>query len=141
MTFFVDANVFIYAVTESPASESCMRVLDAVARGEADGRTSPAVLQEVWHVSERLLGKRQDGLIEGALTIFSPLVPVTAEVLSKALAVEGASLGAHDRLHVGTCAAEGIDTILTGDRGFDGVPGIRRVDPFDAAAVEQLLAA
>ncbi|HZO05801.1 MAG TPA: type II toxin-antitoxin system VapC family toxin [Solirubrobacterales bacterium] len=141
MTFFVDANVFVYLVAESPASESCLRVLEAVASGEADGRTSPAVLQEVWHVTERLLGKRQDGLIESALTIFSPLVPVTAEALSKALAVEGPSLDAQDRLHVGTCAAEGIETILSGDRGFDEVAGIRRVDPFDAAAVEQLLAA
>lgn len=141
MTFFVDANVFIYAVTESPASDNCMRVLDAVASGEAAGRTSPAVLQEVWHVSERLFGKREDGLIESALTIFSPLVPVTADGLSRALSVDAPLLGAQDRVHVGTCGVEGIEMILTGDRGFDGVAGIRRVDPFDAAAVDRLLAA
>jgi predicted nucleic acid-binding protein len=141
MTFFVDANVFVYSVTESPASASCLRVLEAVASGEAEGRTSPAVLQEVWHVIERLSGARQDGLVEGALTIFSPLLPVTEEVLGNALAVEASSLDANDRLHVGTCAVEGIDTILTADRGFDGVAGIRRVDPFDAEAVDLLLAA
>jgi predicted nucleic acid-binding protein len=50
LTFFVDANVIVYAATEGQYRSSCLRILEAVANGDADGRTSPAVLEEVWHV-------------------------------------------------------------------------------------------
>lgn len=140
MSFFVDANVFIYGATDSPAHASCTRVLTAVAAGEAEGRTSPAVLEEVWHVAERLYPGRLDGLTAQSIAIFSPLLPVTEEVLVKALEVDVPSLGANDRVHVGTCAVEGIDVVLTADAAFDDVPSLRRVDPFDAGAVERLLA-
>lgn len=142
MTFFVDANPIVYSATGGEAAANCLRVLEAVAAGEVDGRTSPAVLQEVWHLSLRRYRGRLDGLVESALTVFSPLLPVTEQALAEAMRLAtAASLGAQDRLHVGTCAAEGITTILTADRAFDEVPGIRRVDPFDADAVAALLAA
>jgi hypothetical protein len=41
-------------------------------------------------------------------------------------------LGASDRLHVGTCAEHGIDTIVSADADFDRVKGLRRIDPLDA---------
>lgn len=141
MTFFVDANPMIYAAGNGPAAESCLRVLEAIAAGEADGRTSAAALEEAWHVSLRDHQGRLDGLVESALTIFSPLLPVTEDVFRRAFALETTAIGANDRLHVATCMVEEIDTILSADRGFDEVAGMRRVDPFDAAAVEQLLAA
>jgi predicted nucleic acid-binding protein len=139
MTFFVDANVLIYAATEGPAREGCARVLTAVATGAAEGRTSPAVLEEVWHVAERRYQGRLDGLVERAVAIFSPLLPVTEEALVRALAIDAPSLGANDKLHAGTCAAEGIGVVLTADAAFDGVPGLQRVDPFDPAALDLLL--
>lgn len=141
MSFFVDANAIIYSGTENPATGNCLRVLEAIAAGDADGRTSAAVLEEVWHIELSQYRGRLDGLVESALTLFSPLLPVTEAVFQRALTLEAPSLGANDRLHVATCAAEGIDTIFTGDRGFDGVAGIVRVDPFDADAVDRLLAA
>lgn len=141
MSFFVDANPLVYAAGEGPLAKNCLRVLEAVAGGEADGRTSVAALEEAWHVSMRHHQGRLDGLVESALTIFTPLLPVTEAVFRRAMDIEAAGLGANDRLHVATCLEEGIDTILSGDRGFDGVPGIRRVDPFDADAVDRLLAA
>jgi predicted nucleic acid-binding protein len=42
-------------------------------------------------------------------------------------------------VHVATCQVNGIETILTADRGFDGVPGLRRVDPADLSEVRTLL--
>jgi len=141
MTFFVDANVILYSALEGPARAACLRVLETVASGEAQGRTSPAVLEEVWHVAERRYRGQLDGLVESALAIFSPLLPVTEEALVRALALDAPSLGPNDRLHLGTCAAEGIDVVLSADRGFEGIAATRRVDPFDAEAVERLLSA
>lgn len=139
MTFFVDANPILYSAVGGEPAASCLRVLEAVAAGEADGRTSPAVLEEVWHVAERRYPGRLDGLVESALTIFSPLLPVTEEALSYALSLDAPGLGANDRLHVGTCTGEGIGVVLSADRGFDRVDGIERVDPLDPDAVTRLL--
>lgn len=134
MSFFVDANVIVYARLDGPLRDACLSVLEAIARGDAEGRTSPAVLEEVWHLE--LSGKAGDlrGLTERAYTILSPLVSITDEAFRVAMSIElppGASLGANDRLHAGTCRANGIDSILSADRDFDVVPGLRRVDPAD----------
>ncbi len=141
MTFFVDANPIVYSATGGAAAANCLRVLEAVAAGEADGRTSPAVLEEVWHVAERHYRGRLEGLAPNALAVFSPLLPVTEQALVHALGLEAPSLGPNDRLHLGTCAAEGIEVVLSADRGFDGIGAIERVDPFDPGAVDRLLAA
>jgi predicted nucleic acid-binding protein len=141
MTFFVDANAIIYSALEGPGRESCLRVLRAIASGDAQGRTSPAVLEEVWHVALRRYPGQLDGLAESALTIFSPLLPVTEEALRHGLGMAGSALGPNDKLHVGTCRTEGIEVVLSADRAFDQAAGIERVDPLDPAAVERLLTA
>lgn len=141
MTFFVDANAIVYTVLDVAARDNCTRILRAIAAGDVDGRTSPAVLEEVWHVTaHRYPGKTGD-LPGRALTIFSPLLPVTEDALVHALSMPSSKLGPNDRLHVGTCATHQIGTVLTADRAFDGLKGIRRIDPFDGEAVEELLAA
>jgi predicted nucleic acid-binding protein len=141
MTFFVDANVILYSALGVPQRDNCARVMRAIAAGEVEGQTSPAVLEEVWHVSMRDFDGTLNDLVGKALTIFSPLLPVTEEALVSALSMPDSPLDTNDRLHVGTCATNRIGTVLTADRAFDGVKGIRRVDPFDSAAIEELLAA
>jgi len=140
MTFFVDANAILYSAVEGPGREPSLRVLEAVAEGACDGRTSPVVLEEVWHVAEQRYPGRLDGLVAGALAIFSPLLPVTEADLVHALSLEVPALDANDRLHLGTCASHHIDVVITADRAFDAAPGIKRVDPLDADAVARLLA-
>jgi len=140
MSFLVDANVILYSALVCEQREACLRILEAIVHG-APGRTSPAVLEEVWHIERS--GRLGDlsGLTERAHRIFSPLLPVTDEAFAHALALDAASLGTNDRVHAGTCAANGIGTIVSADRGFDGARGLRRVDPLNARAVRRLLAA
>lgn len=136
MTFFVDANVIVYSsVHDSPYRERCLEVLAAIGRGEADGRTSTSVLEEVWHLelSGRIRGL--DGLATRAYAALGPLLPVGDESFRRALGLDAPALGANDRLHVGTCLTHGIDTIVSADRAFDSVSEIRRVDPGDAPAL------
>jgi predicted nucleic acid-binding protein len=138
VTFFVDANVLLYAAIECEQRDACAEVLAAIVAG-AEGRTSAAVLEEVWHIERsRRLG-RLDGLAERAYRLFTPLLPVSDEAFARALTLDAPQLGANDRLHVGTSLAHGIERIVTADRGFDGVRGVRRVDPLDAAARRRLL--
>lgn len=141
MTVFVDANVLIYSWVPGDYHEACVEILGAIARGEVDGRASTAVLEEIWHLE--LSGKAGDleGLTERAYTVLTPLLPVTDEIFRRALAVEGDDLGANDRVHVGTCLVHEIGVIVSADSGFDGVKGIRRVNPLDERARRRLLAA
>jgi predicted nucleic acid-binding protein len=140
MTFFVDANAILYSALDGPGRESCLRVLKAIAAGTCEGRTSPVVLEEVWHVAERRYPGKLDGLVAGALSIFSPLLPVTEADMAHALALKAPALDANDRLHLGTCASHQIAVVLTADRAFDRVDGVERVDPLDPRAVDRLLA-
>lgn len=139
MTFFVDANVIVYARVDSDRREACREILDAVARGVAHGRTSTAALEEVWHLE--LSGKAGTiaGLTQRAYTAFAPLLPVTDEVFRRALALKAPGLGANDRIHAATALANDIDVIVSTDAAFDGVPGLRRVDPLDDRARRRLL--
>lgn len=140
MTFFVDANAILYSLFPGPGREAGLRLLAAVAAGEAQGRTSPAVLEEVWHVARRRRPEQVVELLESLLQVFSPLLPVTEKDFVAALSIEGSSLDPLDRLHLGTCATHGIGMVLTADRAFDAVSAVERIDPLDPAAVDRLLA-
>lgn len=140
MSFLVDANVILYSALACEQQEACLRILESVVHG-APGRTSPAVLEEVWHIERR--GRLGDlgGLTERAQRIFAPLVPVTDEAFAIALSLDrDARIGTNDRVHVGTCLAHGIASIVSADGGFDSARGLRRVDPLNARAVRRLLA-
>jgi predicted nucleic acid-binding protein len=140
VTFFVDANVVVYSAVPSEYREGCLQVLEAMARGDVEGRMSTAVLEEVWHIERSGRAGRLDGLTERAYTLFTPLLPVTDQSFRLALAVEAPQLGTNDRLHAGTCLAHEVGVIVSADAGFDGVRGIRRVDPLDARSRRRLLA-
>jgi predicted nucleic acid-binding protein len=138
--FFVDGNIVIYAMTRSRYRDPSARVLEAVSLGEADGRTSVAVLEEIWHLE--LQGALGDliGLTVDVRALFAPVLPVTDEIFGKALALEAPpQLGANDRVHAATCLMTGIPAILTADTSFDDVRGLRRVDPLDERSLRRLL--
>jgi predicted nucleic acid-binding protein len=136
--FFVDANVIVYSAVPSVRREACLGVLAAIAAG-AEGRTSTAVLEEVWHLELTGRAGDLDGLTARAYAALGPLLPVTDESFRRALALDAPALGANDRLHVATCLTHGIDLVVSADQGFDSVPELRRVDPLDAPARTALL--
>lgn len=139
MTFFVDTNVIVYAVAESPWRTSCDEVLAAVAaRGE--GRTSCAVLEELWHVerSGRVAGIA--GITDRAYRLFAPLLSATDAAFRLARDLTAPRrLGTNDRLHVGTCLDHGIGTVVTADESFREVTVVAHVDPRNDRARRRLL--
>ncbi len=65
------------------------------------------------------------------MDLFAPVLPITHALMRRlpTLVEEHPSLAARDLVHVATCQEEGIDEIVSPDRGFDTVRGIRRIDP------------
>ena len=133
MTAFVDTAVLMYAVgAEHPLRKPCQDVLTAVESGELDAEVSIEVVQELAH---RYLaigrGDAVPDLLTKALDLFAPVLPVTHAVMRRVpeLARAYPRLAARDLIHVAVCQHEGIDQIISPDRAFDAVTGLRRIDP------------
>ena len=74
MTWFVDTNVLVYAITDGPRRPACRSLLRSIAAGDVAATTSTLVLEEFWHLEERLsLG---DGAARAALEIFPYVIAV-----------------------------------------------------------------
>jgi predicted nucleic acid-binding protein len=138
VTFFVDTNVLVYALTTTQYQQPCAALTGRIASGEADGCTSVVVIEELWHLELRRRPLGLEGAAIRYLEVFSPVLGIDQHVLAAAFDLRASNLGAADRVHVATCAASGIDTIVTADESFDGVDGLRRVDPLDRQALAGL---
>lgn len=138
MTFFVDANVIVYSAVDSPYRDGCVGILEAVAEGEVDGRTSTAALEEVWYLEVAGRLGQLDGLTRHGYSLLAPLLAVTDEAFQAALDLDVRALGPNDRLHAGVCAVNGIEVIVSADAAFDGVDALCRIDPVDPDAVTML---
>lgn len=137
--YFIDANPIAYAANPSPTYAGCRMLLSAIATGRLVGHTAVNVIEEVWHLELRGRPAGLAGIASRAYALFTPLLDLTDDIVREALTIDIPRLGSNDRVIVATCRAAGISTILTGDTGFDGVPGLTRVDPLDADAVAALL--
>lgn len=133
MTAFIDTAVLMYAGgVDHPQRQPCRRILDQIADGTLDAVTSVEVVQEVLH---RFVAVRRPDLglamAQHALDLFAPTLPVTHAVMRRVpeLVRRYPTLAARDVVHVATCRHEGIEEIISPDRGFDAVEGIHRIDP------------
>lgn len=138
---FLDTNVFVYiADPSSPCCAGSRRVTAAIADGGLGAATSVSVIEELWHLE---MSGRVPGLVgaaRAAHALLAPVVAVTHETIAIALGLEApTAMGANDRVIAAACSQGGIDVIVSADRAFDGLPGLRRVDPGDASAVDALL--
>ena len=138
MTAFIDTAVIMYAAgSEHPLRAPCRHLLERIADGAFEAVTSVEVVQEILH---RFAALRRPELgatmARDALDLFAPVLPVTHAVMRRMpdLVGEHPTLAARDLVHVATCLQEGIEEIVSPDRGFDSIPGIRRLDPAGLAA-------
>jgi predicted nucleic acid-binding protein len=139
-----DTNVFVYAMGRPhPLREPCVALLDALVQGELHGEVSAELLQEFCHQRRRQTGDRA----RAAADARDLADVVTVHDVGRADALMGldvyaanAALDPIDALFAATALRRGIDTIVTADRAFDDVAGLRRIDPLDEAAVASLRA-
>lgn len=133
MTLFIDTAVIMYAAgSEHPLKRPSQEILRLVADGELDAVTSVEVVQEIIH---RFVALRRPAhgarIARDALDLFAPVLPITHATMRRMpdLVEQYDGLAARDLLHVATCLEEGIDEIVSPDRGFDAVAGLRRIAP------------
>jgi predicted nucleic acid-binding protein len=137
MTVFIDTAVIMYAAGRShPLRDPSRRILTMIESGALSAVTSTEVVQEIAH---RFLGIGRRDIAEqlatDTLDLFAPVLPITHAVVRRlpALVARYPALAARDLIHVATCQQEGITEIVSPDRGFDAVAGLRRRDPMEFA--------
>jgi predicted nucleic acid-binding protein len=140
----LDSNVFLHALgSDAALRAACTSIIDAVSEDRLAGEAAVVIINEIVHVRHRRTGDRRravaDGRAAAQVVLLHSIDDVdTASALDAFQAHEGLQM--NDAVLVAVALRHGLTTILSTDRGFDGIPGLRRVDPADAEAVAALVA-
>jgi len=103
----------------------------AVAENKVDGYASTEMIQELcFHLLRRTADRRRAARESAEIARTLHLLPFDARVLDRALSLlPDVQVGARDCVHAATALSYGIEAIVTSDKAFDSVPGLRRIDP------------
>ncbi len=130
---FLDANIFIKAFLSPNQGEGklCKQLLDRIARGETNAKTSVLVLNEILYFFEKNFDKKRALKTFNNLCSFPNLEILAVEKRTMASVSEysNAGLDASDAFHAAVMKSNGIDTICSYDKGFDKVKGLKRQEP------------
>jgi uncharacterized protein len=137
--FLFDTGVFLYALGgEHRYREPCRAILREMRSGRLAGEASVELIHEFAYVRCRRRGTRSDAAesardVAGICTLHTVGVDDVERALD--LWCEHERLDMRDAIFAAQALNREIDAILSPDRGFDGIPGLERIDPADTSAV------
>jgi hypothetical protein len=128
----VDTTVLSYAVgVEHPLREPCRRLLRAHGDEQIDATTTVEVIQEFLHVRARR--RSHSDAVALARHYVSALAPLATRPedldLGLTLFERHATLGAFDSVLAAVALNQRVEALVSADRAFRDVPGLRWVDP------------
>lgn len=127
----VDSNVPMYLVGADHPNKREAR--NALQRAISDGErlvTDAEVLQEILHRYVAI--DRRDAIqpaFDALLGIVDEVFPIELRdaLRAKEIVLARRRLSARDAIHVAVAERQGAESILSFDRGFDGLPGVIRL--------------
>ena len=128
----IDTNVIVYTVgSVHPLKEASERILSDIAAGTLAANLDVEALQEVLHLySSR--GERKKGFrtIEHLLMLFPNPFPIAREEIERArdLMMEHSFLVCRDAIHAAVVQTHDLEGIITADKVFDRIKGLKRFD-------------
>ncbi len=128
---FVDSNIPMYLVGASHPNKTVVRRLLESALAAGDRLVTDAeVLQEILHRYVAI--DRRDAIdpaFDALLGVVDEVFPIDRSHLDRArrLVLGTPRLSARVAVHLAVMQARDVDTIMSFDRGFDGIPGIARL--------------
>ncbi len=128
---FIDPSVLLLAVGgEQARRDPCRRVVEGAARREVDLHLSVEGGREfLFHRLRRTrpeLAVQEFDLLDKMVTWHAFDVDVLHR--SRDLVAAGQAQG-RDAVHAATALRHGFTSIVSCDADFDGIPGLRRIDP------------
>jgi predicted nucleic acid-binding protein len=128
----IDSNVPMYLVgAEHPHKRDAQIMLERCITGRERLVTDAEVLQEILHRYVAI--NRRDAIqpaFDAILGVVDEVLGVDEEIVlsAKNIVLGRSQLSARDAIHIAVMEKNGIERIMSFDSGFDGYPGIRRVD-------------
>ena len=128
---FVDSNIPMYLVGAAhPHKQDARRLLEGLVDERQKLVTDAEVMQEILHRYTAI--ERREAIqpaFEALLGVVDEVFPVDLMSVERAktIVLGNRRLSARDALHLAVMEGNGVDRILTFDKGFDGYPGITRV--------------
>ncbi len=132
----IDSATALYAMGgPSTHRDACRAFIAGTTRGRGRAYASVEMIQEFGFHRLRVTGDRTRAAQEtrGLAASFT-LLPFDREVLDLSLELieRMPTVRGRDAVHAATALAYGIPVIASTDRGFDGIPGLIRIDPLTA---------
>ena len=127
----IDSNVPMYLVGAAhPHKADAQRFLERFVTDNRRLVSDAEVLQEILHRYVAI--DRRDAIqpaFDALLGVVDHILPITVETLQSArdIVLGSPALSARDALHVAVMRQHDIQEILSFDRGFDDIPGVRRL--------------
>lgn len=132
----LDTTVLAYAVGgDHPLREPCRRLLEGHATGRVAAATTVEAIQEFTHIQARR--RPRSRAVELAVQYAASLQLLTATPddldLGLRLFADHTGLGSFDAVLAAVAIRHGADALVSADSGFDGIPGLRWIDPATSA--------
>lgn len=128
----LDTTVLVYAVGDDHELRAPARaVVEAVERGTVRATTTVEAIQELVHVRARRRSRSDAATLGRAYaTLLAPLLQPTEDDLRDGLRLfeREESLGAFDAVLAAAAIGGGVDALVSADRSFGAVRGLRWVD-------------
>ncbi len=137
----LDTTVLLYAVGgEHSLREPCRRILAAHSEGRIEATTTVEVVQEFVHVRARRRTRSDAAALGRSWETAFDLLSVNSRDLDVGLALfeQHEELGAFDSLLAGVALNRGLDGLISADRAFGSVTGLRWINPA-SRSLESLL--
>lgn len=138
----VDTAVLVYAVGgDHPLAEPCRRVVERITAGAVRASTTVEVLQEFVHVRARRRARTEAvDLARHYASLLAPLLVVDGRDLEAGLDLfeRLPMLGAFDAVLAAAAQNRHATAVVSADRAFGDVPGLRHLDPAHPGFVDEL---
>ena len=129
----LDANVVIYSMgRDHPYREPCRIIISQLEERRHDYVVDTEMLQEVLYVfTHRGDSKKGVEAVLRLLDLFPDVIPITGAEIGAASRLIGQPprLSVRDAIHAAVALEHGLEGIVTADKAFDNIPGLRRFDP------------
>ncbi len=134
----IDTNILMYSVGgDHSYKQPSIRLLAKQQTGEIEANINTEVLQEILHFYRRR-NRMPEGLrlFDDLIVKFPdpyPMLSSTA-LLARQILSQTPLLQARDAVHAATVFEHSLEGIISADRAFDQVIGLKRFDPKELAA-------
>lgn len=129
---YIDSNVFFYAkIMDKSYGQPCSAVLRSLSSGRLEGSISALVPLEVSNALKKYrLSREIVGEVRAILSLPMEVYPVEPSDVREGAEIYGESEGSpYDCVHAAIMRRYGINEIVSADKDFDRIKGLKRLDP------------